>query len=120
MELVEHLLVKGVSKQRSVKYVNHLTVLGRTAGCALETLDRKGVDALIGRINAANYTEHTKHDYNVILKKYFQRLRGCDEEEQACPQYRRKRLRDSPLIFDFVKEKATLTEDDLLVDLTFI
>jgi hypothetical protein len=36
--LVEHLLVKGVSKQRSVKYVNHLIVLARTASYAMETL----------------------------------------------------------------------------------
>jgi integrase/recombinase XerD len=83
--LVEHLLVKGVSKQRSVKYVNHLIVLARTAGCAMETLDRKGVEALVSCINAANYTEHTKHDYKVILKKYFQWLRKCDEEEQEYP-----------------------------------
>jgi hypothetical protein len=38
-ELVEHLLVKGISKQRSVKYINHLIVLARTARCALEKLD---------------------------------------------------------------------------------
>jgi hypothetical protein len=41
--LVDHLLVKGISKQRSVKYVNHVIVLARTAGRALEKLDRKGV-----------------------------------------------------------------------------
>ena len=39
-ELVEHLLLKGVSKQRAAKYVNHLIVLARSAGCALSELDR--------------------------------------------------------------------------------
>ena len=29
--LVEHLLVKGISRQRAVKYVNHVIVLARTA-----------------------------------------------------------------------------------------
>jgi integrase/recombinase XerD len=104
--LVEHLLVKGVSKQRSVKYVNHLIVLARTAGCAMETLDRKGVEALVSCINAANYTEHTKHDYKVILKKYFQWLRKCDEEEQEYPdevrwiktRFKKKRLVPEALI----------------------
>jgi flagellar motor component MotA len=91
-ELVEHLLVKGISKQRSVKYVNHLIVLGRTAGCALGKLDRKGVEALVSRINAANHTEHTKHDYKVILKKHFQWLRKCDEEEQEYPAVRVRQL----------------------------
>jgi integrase/recombinase XerD len=104
--LVEHLLVKGVSKQRAVKYINHLLVLSRTAGCALEKLDRKGVEALVGRINAANYTEHTKHDYKVILKKYFQWIRKCDEEQHEYPQevrwtkvnFKKKRLVPEALI----------------------
>jgi len=105
-ELVKHLLVKGISKQRSVKYVNHLIVLARTAGCALRKLDRKGVEALVGKINAANYTEHTKHDYKIILKKYFQWLRKCDEEEQEYPEevrwikakFKKKRLVPEALI----------------------
>lgn len=105
-ELVEHLLVKGISKQRSVKYINHLIVLARTAGHALGKLDRKGVEALVSRINAANYTEHTKHDYKVILKKYFQWLRRCDEEEQEYPEevrwvktrFKKKRLVPEALI----------------------
>lgn len=85
-ELVEHLLVKGISKQRSVKYINHLLVLARTAGCYLGKLDKKGVETLVSRINAADYTEHTKHDYKIILKKYFQWLRKCNEEEQEYPE----------------------------------
>jgi len=59
-ELVEHLLVKGISKQRSVKYINHLIVLARTAGYALRKLDRKGVEALVSRINAANYSARAR------------------------------------------------------------
>jgi hypothetical protein len=115
-ELVEHLLVKGVSKQRSVKYINHLIVLSRVAGCVLGNLDRKGVEALVGRINAANYTEHTKHDYKVILKKYFQWIRKCDEEEQEYPEevrwikanFKKKRLVPEALISP--EEIATLSK----------
>jgi integrase/recombinase XerD len=106
MELVEHLLVKGVSKQRSVKYINHLIVLARTARCPLGGLDRKGVEKLVCQINTANYTEHTKHDYKIILKKYFQRLRKCDEEEKEYPEevrwikasFKKKRLVPEALI----------------------
>jgi integrase/recombinase XerD len=116
VELVEHLLVKGISKQRSVKYVNHLIVLARTARCALGKLDRKGVEALVSLINAANYTEHTKHDYKVILKKYFQWLRKCDEEEQEYPEevrwikanFKKKRLVPEALITP--EELAKLAE----------
>jgi integrase/recombinase XerD len=119
--LVEHLLVRGVSKQRSVKYVNHLIVLARTAGCAMETLDRKGVEALVSCINAANYTEHTKHDYKVILKKYFQWLRKCDEEEQEYPaevrwiktRFKKKRLVPEALIKPEEVAKLAAVADNL-------
>jgi integrase/recombinase XerD len=121
ISLVEHLLVKGVSKQRSVKYVNHLIVLARTVGCAMETLDRKGVEALVSRVNAANYTEHTKHDYKVILKKYFQWLRKCDEEEQEYPdevrwiktRFKKKRLVPEALIKPEEVAKLAAVADNL-------
>jgi len=41
MKLVEHLLAKGVSKQRAVKYINHLIVLARIAGKPFGNLTRK-------------------------------------------------------------------------------
>ena len=119
--LVEHLLVRGVSKQRSVKYVNHLIVLARTSRCAMETLDRKGVEALVSCINAANYTDHTKHDYKVILKKYFQWLQKCDEEEQEYPaevrwiktRFKKKRLVPEALIKPEEVAKLAAVADNL-------
>jgi site-specific recombinase XerC len=106
MQLVEHLLVKGVSKQRSVKYVNHLIVTARMAGCPLETLDKKGVETVVTKINLADYKEHTKHDYKIILKKYFQWIRKCDEEVHEYPEevkwinarFKKKRLVPEALI----------------------
>jgi len=90
MKLVEHLLAKGVSKQRAVKYINHLTVTARIAASvaakSLGQLDKKQMEHVISRINTADYTEHTKHDYKIIIKKYFQWLRGCDEDQHEYPE----------------------------------
>lgn len=85
-KLVEHLLAKGISKQRSVKYVNHLIVLARIAGKPLGQLDKKDMENLISRINESGYSENTKHDIKIIVKKYFQWLRGCDEDEHEYPE----------------------------------
>ena len=85
-QLVDHLLAKNVSKQRAVKYINHLVVVARIAGQPLERLDKKGMETVISRINTATYTDHTKHDYKVIVKKYFQWIRGCDEELHEYPR----------------------------------
>ena len=80
MKLVEHLLAKGVSKQRAVKYINHLIMTARIAASvaakSLGQLDKKQMEAVISHINTAYYTAHTIHDYKIIIKKYFQWLRG--------------------------------------------
>jgi integrase/recombinase XerD len=84
--LVDHLLAKNIGKRRALKYINHLIVICRFAKVPLGSLNRKTIEPLIGKINAANYTEHTKHDCKVILKKYFQWLRGSSEDEQEYPE----------------------------------
>ncbi|MEM3736879.1 MAG: hypothetical protein QXJ75_02130 [Candidatus Bathyarchaeia archaeon] len=86
MGLVEHLLSRGVSKPRATKYINHLTVLARMVGVPFKQLGRAGVERLVSRGNSGGYTEHTKHDYKIILKKFYQWLRGCDEEEYEYPE----------------------------------
>jgi site-specific recombinase XerD len=106
LKLVEHLLAKGVSKLRTVKYINHLIVLARMANKPLELLGREDVEELVRRINMASYTDHTKHDYKVILKKFFQWMRGFSEEEHEYPDevkwiktaFRNKRLLPEALL----------------------
>jgi integrase/recombinase XerD len=98
--LVEHSLAKGVSKPRTVKYFNHLKVLARMADKCLAQLGKKDTEGLMSRINAADYSELTKHDYKMITKEYFQWQRGCNEDEHEYPEevrwikttYRTKRL----------------------------
>jgi len=79
-------LAKGVSKGRAVKYIYHLLVLARVAGKPFKSLDREDIERLVSWINASDYTEHTKHDYKIILKKFYQWLRGCNEEEHEYPE----------------------------------
>ena len=84
-KMVEHLLAKGVSKARAAKYIYHLLVLARVAGKPFKSLGRKDIERLVSWINTSDYTEHTKHDYKIILKKFYQWLRGCNEEEHEYP-----------------------------------
>jgi len=70
LKLVEHLLAKGVSKPRAVKYINHLIILTRMAGKPLAQHMRRDVERLVSRINTADYTESTKYDYKIILTKF--------------------------------------------------
>jgi integrase len=119
-KLVEYLLAKGLSKQRVVKYINHLTVAARIACKPLGQLDKKDMEMLVGRINTVGYTENTKHDYMIIIKKYFQWLRACDEDQHEYPEevrwikttLRKKRLLPEALLtVEELKKLAEATEN---------
>jgi hypothetical protein len=86
VKLVDHLLAKGVSKKRAVKYINHLIVFARIAAQPLGQLDKSKMEAIISRLNTSNYTDHTKHDYKVIIKKYFQWLRAATKKNANTQQ----------------------------------
>jgi integrase/recombinase XerD len=43
------------------------------------------MEKIISQINTANYADNTKHDYKVAVRKYFQWLRGYDEETGEFP-----------------------------------
>ena len=108
--------MRGISRLRVVKYIYLLTVLARMASKPLRQLRRADVEGLVSRINASNYAEETKHSYKVALKKFYQWLRGCNEEEQEYPEevkwikttIRRKRLLPETLLT--VEELKTLIE----------
>jgi site-specific recombinase XerD len=77
VRFVEHLQARNIGKLRATKYVYHLIVLARTASKSLGQLKKEDMERLVGRINSIDYSEETKHDYKVALKKYFQWLRGA-------------------------------------------
>jgi len=83
---VDHLLAKGVSKARAAKYIYHLVVLARATDKPFESLGRRDVERLVSWINASDYSENTKRDYKIVLKKFYQWLRGCNEEEHEYPE----------------------------------
>ena len=105
-QFVDHLFAKNMTKLRVVKYICHLTVVARIAGKPLGSIDRKDMEKIIGQINTANYADNTKHDYKVAIRKYFQWLRGCDEELGEFPEevrwikpsYKKSRLLPEALI----------------------
>lgn len=78
---VNHLHAEGIGKLRIIKYINHLTVLSRMSAKPLAQLGRDDIEFLVGKINTKDYTDHTKHDYKVVVKRYYQWLRGFEEGE---------------------------------------
>jgi hypothetical protein len=85
VKLVQHLQARGLSRLRVSKYIYTLIVLARMAGEPLRHLGKEDVERLVARINVSSYAEETKHNYKVVLKKFYHWLRGCDEEEHEYP-----------------------------------
>jgi len=69
---VRQLQLNGLDKARATKYLIHLTVLARNKPIRFDQCTRKEIEELVDWINTQPYTNHTKHDYLVILKKFFQ------------------------------------------------
>lgn len=73
------------------------------------------------QINTSSYTEHTKHDYKVIIRKYFQWLRRCDEDSHEYPDevkwiktaFKKKRLLPESLLRREQIEKLSDAADNL-------
>ena len=83
---MEHLLAKGVSKPRVIKYINQLAVLAGMIKKPFEQLKRRDIEELVRKINESDYSEHTKRDFKITLKRFYQWLRGCSEEENEYPE----------------------------------
>lgn len=85
LSLLDHMTTKGIGRLRAIKYVNHLIVLARMAGKPLAELGKPEVESLVSRINTSDYRDSTRRDYKIILKCYFQWMRGLDEDEHQYP-----------------------------------
>jgi hypothetical protein len=85
LKFVDHLFAKNMTKLRAIKYIYQMSVVARIAGKPLGSLDRKGMERVISQINKAKYSDNTKHDFKVAIRKYFQWLRGCNEETAEFP-----------------------------------
>lgn len=111
LSLVDHMLAKGNGKLRAVKYIGHLLVVARIAGKPLGKLDKHDVEKLVGEINTSEYSDNTKHDYKVVIKMYYQWIRGFDEAEHEYPE--EVRWIKTTLKRCMMLPEALVTEDDI-------
>jgi integrase/recombinase XerD len=111
LRFAEQLLLNGISKARATKYVLHLTMLARNSRILFEEFTRRDVERLVEWINAQEYAGHTIHDYKVIIKKFFQWLRGSNVEEHEYPE--EVRWIKTTLQRNRILPDALLTKEDL-------
>jgi len=79
LEFANNCLAESISKGRVIKYVCTLKTLAKLLGKPFEDVERQDVINLVAKIEQSNYSEWTKKDFRVTLKKFFKWLRKTEE-----------------------------------------
>jgi integrase len=79
LKFYERLIADNLSTPRVVYYLNRLSKISTWIKKDFEKAEKKDIEDVMRQINQMDYTEFTKKDYRVTLKKFFRWLRGIDE-----------------------------------------
>lgn len=79
LEFQDYAFAEGLTKTRILKYLNMLRKLGEWLAIPFTRAKKENIMELVRYIENQNYSEWTKHDYKVVLKKFFKWLRGDQE-----------------------------------------
>ncbi len=83
LEFYREYIIMGYSKARIIKYLGTLERIGRDLGKLFTQAKKEDIVNLIAKIEQRNYSELIKHDYKVILRMFYRRLRKCDYPEEV-------------------------------------
>ncbi|KYK34781.1 MAG: hypothetical protein AYK22_04725 [Thermoplasmatales archaeon SG8-52-3] len=78
-EFHEYAFSIGLTKMRVIKYVDTLRKLSGWLGVEFNKASKKDIFRLVREIEQKDYSEWTKHDYKVILKRFYKWLNGNEK-----------------------------------------
>lgn len=74
-----HIATEGLGFARQVKYIQTLRQVFAGSHKPATKWTKEDVEAFVNRIESADYSAWTKHDYRVVLKRFFRWLRGTED-----------------------------------------
>lgn len=80
MDFYRYSLAKGISGPRMAKYLYNLILAAELLGKPFTEASKDDLVELVNQILEKDWSNHTKHDFNVILKRFYKWLEGGDEE----------------------------------------
>lgn len=70
-EFVKDLRVKDYSKPRIYKYLSRLKIIAEEIDFDFREADKEDIKSLVARIHEQDYSDTTKNDYKIIIKRFY-------------------------------------------------
>lgn len=83
LEFRDYAISTGLTKTRILKYINTLRKLSEWLEPSFINANKKDLLKLFGKIECKGYSEWTKHDYKVVIKKFYKWINGGEEYPEA-------------------------------------
>lgn len=116
----------GLSKKRIIKYMYSLIKIAQWLNVPLENASKDEIMGLVGKIEQKNLSEWTKHDYKVVIKRFYKWLDGDDDYPERVKWIKtthrknKKKIPDELLTMDEIEkmiEAADNLRDKALISL---
>lgn len=78
LDFIDDCVTIGLSKARVDFYLYHLTKLGVWSKGNFAQMNKDDIKSLVKAINTTQYTDSTKKDFCVVLKRFFKFIKGID------------------------------------------
>jgi len=73
-----YLFSMGISVPRVVKYIYMVKNIAKFLGKDLDKADKKDIEKIVAEIERSNYAAWTKHDYRIVIRKFYKWLRNTE------------------------------------------
>jgi len=71
LKFLDSLFAEGLSKQRVIKYGNHLKTLSEKMDKNFVDVDKDDIITFLSTLEQSEYAAHTKRDYKIVVKRFF-------------------------------------------------
>lgn len=109
LRFYRQLVAEGLGIARQIKYLSTMRRIASLLNKSFEEATKDDIINFVARIEQQDYSEWTKRDYKIILKKFYKWLRSC--EEGYPEEVRWIKARNS--IPNTLQKKDLLTIDDI-------
>ena len=110
LEFERKLLSEGLTGVRVEKYIEKLRKIGEALGKDLDKVTKRDIEDFVYSVERSDYSPWTKHDYKVVLKRFYRWLKGNDEEYPEEVKWIKTTLKAK----DELLPEDLLTEDEVM------